>query len=210
MPTPYTEGNGCAYCQISNVISRNIGSPSSIKSRENLLCLCQGPEIVPCTCYSLVDAMKCEHFKPESWDVEKFCTQLANDMQSIPKVPLGNVEMVEETDNGVKVTAKLTKEGKRIMGEEETDFAKKFNEKVSKLCGCDDVVNHPSHYTAGGIECIDAIKAALECHEDPVGAWLTGQCIKYLWRWPLKNGLEDLKKCRFYLDRLIDSFEEED
>lgn len=34
-------------------------------------------------------------------------------------------------------------------------------------------------------------------------AWLTGQVLKYMWRWPLKNGLEDLKKARFYLDRLI-------
>lgn len=66
-----------------------------------------------------------------------------------------------------------------------------------------DPVNHPSHYTSGRIECIDAIAAALSCHEDPVEAWLTGQIIKYIWRWPLKNGLEDLEKAKFYLDRLI-------
>lgn len=67
-----------------------------------------------------------------------------------------------------------------------------------------DPVNHPSHYTAGGIECIDAIGAALTSQSDPMSAWLTGQCLKYLWRWPLKNGVEDLKKTRFYLDRLIE------
>lgn len=66
-----------------------------------------------------------------------------------------------------------------------------------------DNVNHPAHYTAGGIECIDAIAAALTCQTDPMHAWLTGQVLKYMWRWPLKNGLEDLKKARFYLDRLI-------
>ena len=66
-----------------------------------------------------------------------------------------------------------------------------------------DKVNHPAHYTAGGIECIDAIAAALTCQTDPMRAWLTGQVLKYMWRWPLKNGLEDLKKARFYLDRLI-------
>ena len=71
-----------------------------------------------------------------------------------------------------------------------------------------DPVNHPAHYTAGGIECIDAIAAALTSQNDPMAAWLTGQCLKYLWRWPLKNGLEDLKKTRFYLDRLI-KYEEE-
>lgn len=71
-----------------------------------------------------------------------------------------------------------------------------------------DMVNKPPHYTAGGIECIDAIAAALSSHKDPMGAWLTGQVIKYLWRWPLKNGVEDLKKARFYLDRLIRQEEE--
>lgn len=71
-----------------------------------------------------------------------------------------------------------------------------------------DPVNHPAHYTAGGIECIDAIAAALTSQNDPMAAWLTGQCLKYLWRWPLKNGLEDLKKTRFYLDRLIKYMEE--
>lgn len=84
---------------------------------------------------------------------------------------------------------------------------------VNKLVKSDpnpqnDPVNHPSHYTAGGIECIDAIAAALSSHQDPMAAWLTGQCLKYLWRWPLKNGLEDLKKARFYLDRLIKHEEE--
>ena len=66
-----------------------------------------------------------------------------------------------------------------------------------------DPVNHPAHYTAGGIECIDAITAALEPHKGPVEAWLTGQVLKYLWRWPLKDGPEDLQKARWYLDRLI-------
>lgn len=68
-----------------------------------------------------------------------------------------------------------------------------------------DNVNHPAHYTAGGIECIDAIAAALTCQKDPMQAWLTGQVLKYMWRWPMKNGAEDLRKARFYLDRLIDS-----
>jgi len=62
-----------------------------------------------------------------------------------------------------------------------------------------DPVN-PSHYKQGGIECIEAIKAALG-----VGfiAYLWGNILKYLWRWENKNGIEDLKKARWYLDRLI-------
>lgn len=75
--------------------------------------------------------------------------------------------------------------------------------------GTIDMVNHPSHYTAGGVECIDAIKAALACHAEPYRAFLTGQAIKYLWRWPAKNGAEDLKKARWYLERLIGELEDE-
>lgn len=66
-----------------------------------------------------------------------------------------------------------------------------------------DNVNHPAHYTAGGIECIDALEAMVSCQKDSVDACLTWQIVKYLWRWPLKNGLEDLHKARFYLTRLI-------
>lgn len=65
----------------------------------------------------------------------------------------------------------------------------------------DDVVNHPNHYTQGGIECIDAIDAAT------VGltgseAVNTGNVIKYMWRWKFKNGLQDLFKTMWYLIRL--------
>ena len=65
-----------------------------------------------------------------------------------------------------------------------------------------DPVNHPSHYTQGGIECIEAIEAAC------VGltgdeAYYVGQIIKYVWRWKHKNGLQDLEKAEWYLSRLI-------
>lgn len=64
-------------------------------------------------------------------------------------------------------------------------------------------VNHPSHYTSGDIECIDAIESAVS-HLSGSDAFLTAQCIKYLWRWSLKgNQVQDLEKCRWYLDRLI-------
>ncbi|MGK9252379.1 DUF3310 domain-containing protein [Paenibacillus humicus] len=65
-----------------------------------------------------------------------------------------------------------------------------------------DPVNHPDHYTAGKIECIDAIEAATTGLSGPE-AYSTGAAIKYLWRWKKKNGLEDLKKARWYIDRLI-------
>ena len=70
-----------------------------------------------------------------------------------------------------------------------------------------DTVNHPAHYCSGGIECIDAIKAAtgeLTCLE----AVCTGNAMKYLWRWKKKNGVEDLRKADWYIRRLIRELEE--
>lgn len=59
-----------------------------------------------------------------------------------------------------------------------------------------DPVNHPKHYTQGKIECIDYIL-------DKKMNYLEGNIIKYITRYKDKNGVEDLKKARFYLDRLI-------
>lgn len=71
-----------------------------------------------------------------------------------------------------------------------------------------DPVNKPAHYTAGGIECIEAIKASMTA-EDFRG-FLKGQVIKYIWRYRLKdNPLQDLEKAKFYLDRLIDEVKNE-
>lgn len=64
-----------------------------------------------------------------------------------------------------------------------------------------DMVDHPPHYNQSGIECIDAIEAAL----GPEGFkyYLQGNIIKYMWRYRYKNGIEDLKKAQWYLNKLI-------
>lgn len=67
-----------------------------------------------------------------------------------------------------------------------------------------DNVNHPSHYkTNNGLETIDVIRAFTEDLKG-VEAVDTSQVIKYICRWKKKNGLEDLKKARWYLNDLID------
>lgn len=65
-----------------------------------------------------------------------------------------------------------------------------------------DPVNHPSHYTAGKVECIDALEAATH---DLTGleAVCTANAIKYLWRWKRKGGHEDLRKARWYINKLL-------
>lgn len=69
-----------------------------------------------------------------------------------------------------------------------------------------DMVDHPSHYTQGGIECIDALKAAT-VSKTGIEAVCTANAIKYLWRYEEKNGIEDVKKARWYIDRLIKELE---
>lgn len=65
-----------------------------------------------------------------------------------------------------------------------------------------DSVNHPQHYTVGGIECIDALAAAT-VGLTGIEAVCTANAIKYLWRWKRKNGAEDLQKAKWYIDRLL-------
>ena len=72
-----------------------------------------------------------------------------------------------------------------------------------------DMVNHPVHYTQGGIECIDALKAAT-ASKTGIEAVRTANAIKYLWRYEEKNGIEDVKKARWYIDRLIRELEEKE
>ena len=67
-----------------------------------------------------------------------------------------------------------------------------------------DMVNSPPHYNKAGIECIDALRAVTG---DGFEYYLQGNILKYLWRYRYKNGTEDLKKARWYLDELIKEVE---
>ena len=72
---------------------------------------------------------------------------------------------------------------------------------------CVDAVNHLSHYNAGKIECIEALESATAglCG---IEAICTANAIKYLWRWKLKNGVQDLEKAKWYIDKLIEKQKE--
>ena len=65
----------------------------------------------------------------------------------------------------------------------------------------DDPVDHPAHYTTGKYEGIDVIEDSLG--PDLFEGYLVGNVMKYVHRYKHKNGLEDLKKARWYLDHLI-------
>lgn len=64
-------------------------------------------------------------------------------------------------------------------------------------------MNHPSHYISDtGLETIDVIEAFTK---DLVGmeAVCTANALKYICRWKNKNGIEDVKKAIWYLERLV-------
>jgi len=64
-----------------------------------------------------------------------------------------------------------------------------------------DNVNQPAHYTQGKVECIDAIESATIGLMGIV-AVCVANVIKYVWRFALKNGIEDLDKADYYLQKL--------
>lgn len=67
-----------------------------------------------------------------------------------------------------------------------------------------EMVSHPDHYQSEtGLEVIDVIEA-FTFDLDGIEAFDTGNIIKYICRWKKKNGIEDLKKAKFYLDHLIE------
>lgn len=72
-----------------------------------------------------------------------------------------------------------------------------------------DNVNSPPHYTKGKFETIDVIEDIVD--ELPgKEAVAVANVIKYISRYKYKNGIEDVKKARWYIERLIDTLEEDD
>ena len=72
----------------------------------------------------------------------------------------------------------------------------------------EDLVNHPSHYISKkGIETIDVIEAFTD---GLVGmeAVCTANALKYICRWKNKNGVQDLEKAQWYIQKLIETIKE--
>lgn len=69
-------------------------------------------------------------------------------------------------------------------------------------------VNHPEHYKTGNIECIDVM---LETQgEEAVWDFCILNAFKYLYRHRNKNGIEDIKKAQWYIDKAIELMEGQD
>lgn len=66
-----------------------------------------------------------------------------------------------------------------------------------------DLVNNPTHYNQGEIECIEAIESAV-VNKSGAEAFLVGNVIKYLWRYEAKGGTQDIEKAQWYLNKLLE------
>lgn len=69
-----------------------------------------------------------------------------------------------------------------------------------------DAINHPAHYTQGGVECWEAMKACMSA--DEFKGYLRGCAIKYLWRCNDKGTCaQDIQKARAYVEKLLEQVE---
>ncbi len=103
-------------------------------------------------------------------------------------------EYMEELDKQMDAVSEVAK----TITINTDELVAQLNEMEEK----NDKVNHPSHYqTAGGIEVIEYIASLLG---DNVKYYYLGNVIKYVSRFDKKNGVEDLEKARFYLNKMIE------
>lgn len=71
-----------------------------------------------------------------------------------------------------------------------------------------DPVDRPAHYAFGGVEAIEALESSMS--KEAFRGFLKGNVMKYVWRYEQKNGLEDLKKAKWYLKQLIFALENDE
>lgn len=91
----------------------------------------------------------------------------------------------------------VNEDTKCIAREEKMSLREELEKEKAKY----DAVNSPAHYCQGSIECIEALAAAT-VNLKGIEAVCTANAIKYLWRWKEKNGVEDLRKARWYINYL--------
>ena len=65
-----------------------------------------------------------------------------------------------------------------------------------------DNVNHPSHYETGKFECFDVMREVLG--DDSVKDFCIANTFKYIYRHKRKNGVEDIKKAKWYIDKYLE------
>lgn len=73
---------------------------------------------------------------------------------------------------------------------------------VKKTEQVHDNVNHPEHYELGAVECIDVIIATqgIQAAQD----FCICNALKYIFRHRMKNGVEDVQKAQWYINKYLE------
>lgn len=107
----------------------------------------------------------------------------------------------EDQVKGLKPVTKITMEVIKPKEEETIQLTSTKPVLLEPNMLSNDAIN-PNHYKSGNMECIDALAETLG--SEGIKAFCKGNVIKYLWRYEKKNGVEDLKKAQWYLNKLIE------
>ena len=133
----------------------------------------------------------------KGWKPTKVISENIIDIAPAATIEQEPTAAVGETDEEVAAEFEFVEEDLSFGDENHiTDVDKMVDEPNER-----DMVDHPPHYTQGNIECIDAIRAAVEGLSG-FEAYCSGTMLKYNWRWKHKNGIEDLDKLIWYAERL--------
>lgn len=139
----------------------------------------------------------------ELWERFKYDSALFVDEEGVSWGSLSYAKYLHTNTPIEKYKVKQDEVAKWFRGA--TNAMKAFSSNgVSMKNENDDKVNNPAHYTAGGIETLDYIKAKVSDYP----SYAVGNIVKYVSRYEHKNGIEDLKKAQFYLNDLIKEMEQ--
>ena len=117
----------------------------------------------------------------------------------------GGVNFYYSFASGDKVFTKEQSSLGRLLWQRKPPFS--LNDQYAEIEKVrQDIINSPIHYADSTIECIDAMEAMMT-PEQFIG-YLRGNVFKYQWRYEKKNGIEDLKKAQWYLERLTEKVAE--
>lgn len=96
-----------------------------------------------------------------------------------------------------------------VLAQADVEQGTPTDEYITKYCShpplpqpVNDAVYHPSHYTQGSVECIDAMESAFGAAE--LAVYCKIAAFKYIWRCERKNGSEDIKKAIWYLKKYLE------
>lgn len=116
------------------------------------------------------------------------------------KAPIVGVDKGKAWWNLYHLTNKNMFDGPLLSFEE-------FSEQYLNGTATQDIVNHPNHYNSYSREVIDTMQGSMTAEE--FKGYLKGNVMKYINRYQFKNGVEDLKKAQWYLNKLTEVAENE-